>query len=111
MANQKQVAALRKGLHEEVERIKRDYNPLKIDNAFVVWFAEAYILGDRDRAKDGVIGGPGDKTVDAVYVDERNRIIHFVQGKCHQVAANDDSDLYKFANRARIFGIPILARN
>jgi len=34
-----------------------------------------------------------------------------VQGKCHQVAANDDSDLYKFANRARIFGIPILARN
>jgi hypothetical protein len=77
----------------------------------VVWFAEAYILGDRDRAKDGVIGGPGDKTVDAVYVDERNRIIHFVQGKCHQVAANDDSDLYKFANRARIFWIPILARN
>jgi hypothetical protein len=103
VANQKQIAALRKDLHGEVDRIKRDYSPLKIDNAFVVWFAEAYILGDRGRAKDGVIGGPGDKTVDAVYVDERNRIIHLVQGKYHQVAASDDADVYKFANRARDF--------
>jgi len=103
VANQKEIAALRKGLHEEVDRIKRDYSPLKIDNAFVLWFADAYILGDRDRAKDGVIGGPGDKTVDAVYVDERNRIIHLVQGKYHQANASDDADVYKFARRARDF--------
>ncbi|HME07366.1 MAG TPA: hypothetical protein VKG25_09960, partial [Bryobacteraceae bacterium] len=103
VANQKEIAALRKGLHEEVDRIRRDYSPLKIDNAFVLWFADAYILGDRDRAKDGVIGGPGDKTVDAVYVDERNRIIHLVQGKYHRAAASDDSDVYKFAKRARDF--------
>jgi len=87
VANQKQVAALRKGLHGEADRIKRDYSPLKIDNAFVVLLAEAYVLDDRGRAKDGVIGGPGDKTVDAVYVDERNRITHLVQGKYDQVAA------------------------
>jgi AIPR protein len=103
VANQKEIAALRKGLHEEVDRIKRDYSPLKIDNAFVLWFADAYILGDRDRARDGVIGGPGDKTVDAVYVDERDRIIHLVQGKYHRAAASDDPDVYKFAKRARDF--------
>jgi len=92
-----------KGLQKEVERVRSEHFPLKDDNAFVLWFAEAYLIGDRNRAFDGIIGGPGDKTVDAVYVDERNRTIQLVQGKYHRAGARDDSELYKFAKRASDF--------
>jgi len=102
MANQK-IAGLQRELHKEVDRIRHDHDPLKIDNAFVLWFSDAYIVGDRKQAFDGIIGSKGDKTVDAVYVDEPNKVIHFVQGKYHQVPAKDESDVYKFAKRAADF--------
>jgi len=101
--NHKGSGALMERLRKEVGQVKAEHYPIKVDNAFVLWFAEAYLVGDRRKAFDGVVGGPGDKTVDAVYVDERNRIVQLVQGKYHYADARDDSALCDFAARARDF--------
>jgi len=100
--NHKTIAELMKGLNAEVRRIKEKYHFLRPGDPFVLWFAEAQIVGDREKAKEGVIGEPCDTGVDAVYVDEGLRIVHLVQGKYHYPnwRANDKADLLKFAEIA-----------
>lgn len=102
------IMQARKDLNREIKQIKTDYFALKAGNPFVLWFAEAKITGDREKAFDGIIGQPGDMGVDALYVDEDLNIIHAVQGKYHRNHnANDSSDLLKFARRATDLWNPI----
>ncbi len=59
VASQKEIAALKDALHKELDRIRRDHDPLKIDNAFVLWFADAYILAIEIRPSRALSGGLG----------------------------------------------------
>jgi len=90
-------------LRKAIRDVKTEHFHLKDDNAFVVWFAEAYVVGERAKAFEGVTGSPGDQKVDAVYIDGGNRIVQLVQGKYHQSDANDDAELLAFAEIARDF--------
>jgi AIPR protein len=111
IVNSKGLLALFVKLQAEVKAVKADYPALKDDNAFVLWVSEAYLLGDRNKAFAGITGGPGDKTVDAAYTDERNGVIQLVQGKYHIADANDDLDLLKFAKVAADFWRPEFAKD
>lgn len=97
------VAASMDDLGKVIRDVKTEHFHLKDDNAFVVWFAEAYVVGERGKAFEGVTGSPGDQKVDAVYIDGVNRIVQLVQGKYHQSDGNDDAELVGFAERARDF--------
>jgi hypothetical protein len=100
-ANQKVIMQLRKDLDREIKQIKADYFALNDGNPFVLWFAEAMITGERSKAREGIIGQPGDMGVDALYVDEGLSIVHAVQGKKHdKLKVNDSNDLVTFARRA-----------
>jgi hypothetical protein len=97
-ANHKLLTQLNRELDREVKQIKRDHPFLPLGNAFVLWFVEAKITGDRANALKAIIGQPGDMGADAVYLDEGLRMVHLVQGKYHQKPdANDSADLLKFA--------------
>jgi len=102
----KLVVASMEDLRKVIRDVKTEHFHLKDDNAFVVWFAEAYIVGERGKAFEGITGSPGDQKVDAVYIDGWNRIVQLVQGKYHQSDANDDGELRGFAERARDFWDP-----
>jgi hypothetical protein len=92
-----------KRLNQEVKQIRSKHPSLQPDNAFVLWFVDAYLAGDGHNAFESIIGGKNDKTVDAVYVDQRNRMIHLVQCKYYQAYANHDLYLDEFAKRAGDF--------
>src|ERR1035438_4906749 len=97
------TARLMKRLNQEVKQIRSKHPSLQPDNAFVLWFVDAYLAGDGHNAFESIIGGKNDKTVDAVYVDQRNRMIHLVQCKYYQAYANHDLYLDEFAKRAGDF--------
>lgn len=52
--------------------------------AFLVWFLENIMRLDDVEAADAICDGPGDRGIDAIYVDEDNSEIIFFQGKIRQ---------------------------
>lgn len=48
---------------------------------FVAWYMRNIHLLDQRQAKDAVTDGPGDKQIDAVYIDEDEQKIYIIQGK------------------------------
>lgn len=73
---------LRHELHEYRERFPR----LQDDELFVLWFLRAFLTENEDEAARSVCGGPHDKGVDAVLVDDDTRNVFIVQGKYHREA-------------------------
>lgn len=67
---------------------------MSLDNGFVAWFCEAYVLGSRKSAVDVLVGGAGDLGVDSIYVEGES--IHLVQGKYHRSPSNDNKGVRKF---------------
>jgi hypothetical protein len=64
----------------EVLRKRPDFLP---DNAFVLWFLQAFLVDDEKTAAESITGGSGDKGADAIYVDHPNRKAFIIQGKYH----------------------------
>ena len=57
-------------------------NPeLKPDQAFVLWFVQAFVVDDPINALQSVAGGANDKNIDALYVDDVVRSVYIIQGK------------------------------
>ncbi len=68
---------LRRELHDYRER----YPKLGDDELFVLWFLRAFVTESEADAAAALCGGPRDKSVDAILVDESARIVFIVQGK------------------------------
>ena len=84
----------------EVLRKRPDFLP---DNAFVLWFLQAFLVDDEKTAAESITGGSGDKGADAIYVDHPNRKVFIIQGKYHASAKppiEGRSDLIAFAGLA-----------
>lgn len=60
--------------------------------AFLVWFLENIMRLDDVEAADAICDGPGDRGIDAIYVDEDNSEIIFFQGKVRQREARHIGD-------------------
>ena len=75
-----------KFLKNEIDEMRKTMPDLGDDEAFVLWFLQAEItephnVGTADMA---LVGGTGDKSLDAVYIDHESNLIHIIQGKFHR---------------------------
>jgi hypothetical protein len=74
---------LRREIQDSLERFPR----LKGDQLFIQWFIRAYFGEDEASATSALCGGPKDKGIDAIFVDDSSRTVFIIQGK-YRLAAN-----------------------
>ena len=74
-------------LKNEIDLIKKRYPTFKNDSAFVFWFLYAYLVDKEEVAKYSLTGKEGgrggEKNIDAIYIDEKNKQCNIIQGKFH----------------------------
>ena len=90
-------------LRREIAEFRDRYPKLGDDELFVLLFLRAFVAEDEPAAAAGLCGGPRDKGVDAVLIDDPARIVFVVQGKYRQkVAAKNEhrGDVAGFARLA-----------
>lgn len=96
-------------LKTEIKELGERYPTLKDDDVFVLWFLRAYITDDERLAAQAIAGGPNDKGIDGVFVDDKARAVFVLQGKYrHQVGNKTEArnDVLGFADIARILSAP-----
>ena len=71
-------------LNAQVDELAQREPKLKNDDLFVLWFIKAYISANDEQARKAIAGGAGDKSVDAVYIDDAAKGVFIVQGKYRQ---------------------------
>ena len=78
-------------LKGEVDEMSVHIKKASEDRKFTYWFFRAYISEDDDLAKASVCGGPNDKSIDGVLIDDTMQTVYLVQSKYHQ-SINKKSD-------------------
>lgn len=68
-------------LRRELGDFRDRYPKLGEDELFVLWFLRAFVSEEESAATSALCGGPRDKGVDAILVDDPARIVFVVQGK------------------------------
>jgi AIPR protein len=68
-------------LREELKELGSRFRGVSENDLFVLWFLLAYLVDEEDIAARGLVGGSGDKSVDAVVIDDRANTVFLVQGK------------------------------
>ena len=89
-------------LRREVDEFRERYHTLG-DELFVLWFLRAFVTESEVDAAAAVCGGAGDKSVDAVLIDDPARIVFLVQGKYRKdlgAKAEKRTDVTAFAQLA-----------
>ena len=71
-------------LRREVREIRNRYPRLQADQAFLVWFLQAYGGADEAVATNALPARGGEKGTDAVLIDDDLRIVFVIQGKYRQ---------------------------
>lgn len=71
-------------LKAQIEELSQREPALKDDDLFVLWFLRAYVADNEVASRKAVAGGAGDKSIDAVYIDEAAKGVFLVQGKYRQ---------------------------
>src|SRR6266851_6345345 len=91
-------------LVREIRELHDQYPAWTLDNAFVHWFLQAFLVPDPETAARSVTGVSHDKGCDGVYIDESLGKVFVMQGKFHQgqkPPAEPRSDVVAFAHLAR----------
>lgn len=97
-------------LQQEVRLLGDTYPRLAEDDLFVTWFVFAYITGARQEAVDSLTGKSGEKSVDALYIDDNSRLVTLVQGKYRKSlmqSAESRDAVMGFANVAEVLAGPL----
>jgi hypothetical protein len=68
-------------LRRELGEFRERYHTFGDDELFVLWFLRAFVTDSEADAAAALCGGAGDKSVDAVLIDDPARIVFLVQGK------------------------------
>jgi hypothetical protein len=92
-------------LNKEVDEFREAYPKLEDDQLFVLWYLRAAISDSPHRSLEALIGGPDDKGVDAILIDEDLKAIYVVQGKYRTKIGKKGegrNDVTSFANLAQI---------
>lgn len=98
--------ASEKDLKAQLDELRERYRQLKDDELFVAWFMQSYVTDTEPDAIDSLVGGPKDKNLDAIYVDDSSKRVFIVQGKYRQKVGGGNekrNDVLAFADLARIF--------
>ncbi len=88
---------LKAALRELGER----FSNFREEELFIVWFLRAYVTESEERAAEAIIGGAGDKSLDAILVDDSSRAVFLVQGKNRKTLngkPESRSDIVAFAD-------------
>lgn len=91
-------------LVREISEVHEQYPTWTLDNAFVHWFLQAFLVPDPETAARSVTGVSHDKGCDGLYIDESFGKVFVLQGKFHQgqnPPAEPRSDVIAFAQLAR----------
>ena len=97
----KELTAL--DLKRELQDWQDRFPRLKEDELFVAWFLRAFVVEEDAQAVESLTGGSGDKDVDAIFLDERAKIVFIVQGKYRKgiwEKAESRKDVKSFAELA-----------
>src|SRR3990172_3886115 len=70
-----------KELQGEINYLKEQFPKLSDDNLFVLWFLRAFITEDMELAAKSLCGNKSDKGIDAIFVDEKVKVVFVVQAK------------------------------
>lgn len=91
-------------LKDEVALIRKSHPRLKDDSAFVLWFLRAYLADSEDAAVKALTGATGDKSIDAIFFDDKVKQVHVIQGKYRQSDSHGESrsDVLSFADLSTI---------
>lgn len=92
-------------LKRELTRFSEQYTQLHDDQLFVLWFLRAYVTENDQIAVTALCGGPDDKGIDAVLIDNQAKNVFVVQGKYHSVFGKHSekySEVMHFAQLAHI---------
>lgn len=91
-------------LTREVREIHNDFPSWTLDNAFVQWFLQAFLVADAEMAARSVTGVSHDKGIDGLFIDDAIGKVFILQGKFHQgrIAPNEPrSHVIAFTQLAR----------
>src|SRR5437762_423180 len=93
----------KKDLSRELGEFRDRFPKLGDDELFVLWFLRAFVTESEADATAALCGGPRDKNVDAVFIDELARMVFIVQGKYRKevaVKSEHRGDITGFAQLA-----------
>jgi hypothetical protein len=71
-------------LKSEIADMRERFPRLQDSDLFVAWFLKAYVTEKEQDAVAALVGGAGDKSLDAVHIDEPSKTVAIVQGKYRQ---------------------------
>lgn len=93
-------------LKTEIAEMRERFPRLQDSDLFVAWFLKCFVTEKEEEAISALVGGPRDKSLDAIFVDEPAKKVFIVQGKYRQRtggALEHRSDVTAFAELAHTF--------
>ena len=100
--------ATERDLKLEIGDMRERFPNLQDSELFVAWFLKSFVTENENEsdAIGSLVGGPGDKSLDAIFVDDTAKKVFIVQGKYRQhfgKTAEHRSDIITFAELAGTF--------
>src|SRR5438309_1118813 len=92
-----------KDLKNEIADMQERYPRLQDTELFVAWFLKCFVTEKEEDAIAALVGGPRDKSLDAILIDESARTVFVIQGKYRQRtngALEHRTDVTAFADLA-----------
>jgi hypothetical protein len=92
-------------LKTEISDMRERFPRLKDSDLFVAWFLKCFVTEKEEDAIAALVGGPKDKSLDAIFVDETAKKVFAIQGKYrHRLEGGTEhrSDVTAFADLAHI---------
>jgi hypothetical protein len=92
-------------LHDELSQIRNEYPTFHDDAAFVFWFLKAFLTNSEESAREALTGFTADKNIDALYIDDKAKQVHIIQGKYRikrKSTSEKPNDVMRFAALAEI---------
>lgn len=90
---------------DTVNDIRSRYRHLSQSDLFTLWFLVSYLIDDEGTAANSLVGGAGDKGVDAIWVDDAAKAVFVIQSKFRESLGD------KQENRNDVLGILEVARH
>ena len=93
-------------LKSEITEVRDTIGDMSDEDAFCAWFVWAYLVDRLDQVKSCLTGGPNDKGIDAIVLDENLKRAFIVQSKFrHSLMASSEgrNDVVGFASLAPLF--------
>ncbi len=93
-------------LKNEIIEMRERFPRLQDSDLFVAWFLKSFVVAKEEEAIASLVGGPRDKSLDAIHIDDAAKAVFLIQGKYRQRSngpAEHRADVTTFAELAFTF--------